>query len=167
MRDWCAGSRPVTASGGGNIQRSTMTSVVLLATVASVFVAARSAPARAALEASQAAMVSPNPSSNENELTSVSADSPTDAWAVGTYLYDTRGIHGTLTLHWDGTSWSKVRSPSPSGFNNNALYAVSASSATDVWAVGYYTSDETGFDKTLTLHWDGRRWSQVKSPNGD
>ena len=102
-------------------------------------------------------MVSPNPSSNENELTSVSADSPTDAWAVGTYLYDTRGIHGTLTLHWDGTSWSKVKSPNPS--SNNRLDGVSAKSATDAWAAG------TTNRHTMILHWDGSRWSQVRSPN--
>jgi hypothetical protein len=46
---------------------------------------------------------SPNPSSDD-QLTSVSADSATDAWAVG---YDAGTTTRTLILHWNGTAWSK------------------------------------------------------------
>src|ERR1700690_3276681 len=56
-------------------------------------------------------------------LTGVSADSASDAWAVGV------GVSGGLTLHWDGTSWTPVPSPSPS--STTELDAVSALSPSD------------------------------------
>ena len=66
-----------------------------------------------------------------------------------------------MTLHWDGTSWSLIPSPDPGGGDAGAsqLFAVSAVSPTDVWAVGLYTGD-IAID-TLILHWDGTAWSQV------
>src|SRR5450755_226949 len=45
-------------------------------------------------------------------LASVSAISPADAWAAGSYLTDARR-QKTLILHWDGTRWSRVPSPDP------------------------------------------------------
>ena len=36
----------------------------------------------------------------------MSADSATDAWAVGSVI--TVGGNRTLILHWDGTAWSKA-----------------------------------------------------------
>lgn len=85
-------------------------------------------------------------------LEAVSADSPGDAWAVGT-VGD--GGH-TLILHWDGTSWARVPAPSPA---MPFLRAVSADSATDAWAVGY--EDTTGSQQALMLHWNGTAWSSV------
>jgi hypothetical protein len=41
-----------------------------------------------------------------NALTSVSADSASDAWAVGSYVSNTTGVRDTLILHWNGTAWS-------------------------------------------------------------
>src|SRR5205823_1453273 len=41
----------------------------------------------------------------------------------------------TLVLHWDGTAWSKVKSPNPS--TDNSLTAVSARASSDAWAIGY------------------------------
>jgi hypothetical protein len=64
-----------------------------------------------------------------------------------------------LIEHWDDAAWSLVSMPdvdSPS-----ALYAVSASSGSDVWAVG------SAGNNTLIEHWDGSAWSRVPSPNGD
>src|SRR5207244_3869919 len=76
-----------------------------------------------------------------------------DVWAVGEYS------GGTLTMHWDGSAWSVVPSPSI-GTDRNLLTGVSGS-GNDVWAVGYYTF----FGQTLTLHWNGNAWSLVPSPN--
>lgn len=44
-----------------------------------------------------------------------------------------------------------------------AAYAVSAS---DVWAVGQVGSAGGDVSRTLTMHWDGTKWSLVPSPNG-
>lgn len=47
---------------------------------------------------------------------------------------------------------------------SNSLYGVSATSASDAWAVGYYDIS-TNQDRSLVLHWDGSAWTQVPSPN--
>lgn len=59
------------------------------------------------------------------------------------------------------TGWSIV--PSPNITTSNPLYAVSAFSPNDIWAVGAYY-DGYKF-QTLTLHWDGTAWSVIPSPN--
>jgi hypothetical protein len=40
-----------------------------------------------------------------------------------------------------------------------SLYSVSAVSGRNAWAVGRHGDD------TAILHWDGKRWSRVTSPN--
>lgn len=45
--------------------------------------------------------------------------------------------------------------------NNNFLFAVSALSSNDVWAVGSYTLS----GRTLVEHWNGTAWSVVSSPS--
>jgi hypothetical protein len=104
---------------------------------------------------------SPNPSATYNALDGVAATSSTDAWAVGEYE-TTTGAVDNLILHWNGTTWSQVKSPNPSTLSNR-LYAVSATSSTDAWAVGDYEPG-TGSDATQILHWNGTKWSKVKSP---
>lgn len=60
-------------------------------------------------------------------------------------------------------TWSIVSSPN-AGSSNNALYAVSAVSAGNVWAVGWYL-DSNNDSLTLIEHWDGSSWNVVSSPN--
>ncbi len=100
-------------------------------------------------------VTSPNPSSQTNSLTGVTATSATGVWAVG---YDTNssGIWQTLTEQWDGTRWSVVKSPSP-GSQINYFSSVAARSTTDAWVVGYADN------QTLIEHWNGTQWSVVKS----
>ena len=50
-------------------------------------------------------------SGRSGNLQGVSADSATDAWAVGDPFDPTTGSIETLALHWNGTKWSKVASP--------------------------------------------------------
>jgi len=40
---------------------------------------------------------------------------------------------------------------------------VSAVSATDAWAAGYYTKS-TGVAEPLILHWNGTAWKKVTTP---
>ena len=105
---------------------------------------------------------SPNQGTADNRLGGITAVSANDVWAVGQY-YVVDGSGRTLVTHWDGTQWSVVPSPNP-GANQNSLFDVSAASANDTWAVGYYT---VGFTETRTLvmHWDGAQWGVVPSPN--
>jgi hypothetical protein len=107
---------------------------------------------------------SPSPAF-DSTLHSVVALAPNNVWAVGSTNV---GPTQTLIEHFDGTSWSVVSSPNVGGGvsnSNNALTGIAAVSANDIWAVGISTDPSTGFNRTLTEHWDGTNWSVVSSPN--
>ena len=107
---------------------------------------------------------SPNTNNRLNELNGAVAISPSNAWAVGRASSGNALDQTTLTLHWDGTSWQIVPSPSPGTQGLNVLYAVAANTANDVWAAGSFTN--TGeFAQTLVIHWDGTSWSVIPSAN--
>jgi hypothetical protein len=91
-----------------------------------------------------------------NVLTSVDAISANDIWAVGYSMQQNAPASQTqtLTIHWNGSSWSVV----PSGFFNR-LSSVSVVSSNDVWAVG---SNELYM---ISLHWNGSFWSEVLLPD--
>ena len=95
-------------------------------------------------------------------LTSVSADSASDAWAVGSYVNNTTGVRDTLIMHWNGTAWSRAASPSP-GTRFNVLNGVSAAGTRNAGAVGFYRNQAAGA-LPLILHWNGTAWTQVTAP---
>lgn len=108
-------------------------------------------------------MSSLNPGSNGNYLYAITATSATDVWAVG--MYANSSAEAPLVEHWDGTSWSVVSAPSPAGsVSVIELNAISATSATDIWAAGEYQASSSGGEDTLTEHWNGSAWSVVSSP---
>jgi hypothetical protein len=116
-------------------------------------------------------VASPNPAgtatANLNVLDSVAAISRHNVWAVGYDASVTNGPRNTIIEHWNGTRWKHVPSPSPgdpNGTLGSILDGVSASSASNVWAVGEYESTGTGV-LTLTARWNGTAWEQVPSPN--
>jgi len=84
----------------------------------------------------------------DDSLYAVTATRADDVWAVGA-----ASPEGTLTLHWDGTSWSVI--PSAHGGSDSYLGDVTAISATNVWAVG-----------NAIEHWDGRQWTQTATIRG-
>jgi hypothetical protein len=61
--------------------------------------------------------------------------------------------------------WTLINSPNANN-QANELHGVAAAAENDAWAVGTVYADNT-FTKSRTLieHWDGTRWSVVKSPN--
>lgn len=89
--------------------------------------------------------------------------STSDAWSVG--YYGSGGGSLSLTEHWNGSKWSIVPSPNLGKGPSSILYAVSAVSSNDVWAVGTYNGGKPLGQYTLTEHWDGTRWHIVPSPN--
>ncbi len=111
-----------------------------------------------------AQLPSPNPggSTRHNLLQGVTAISASNAWAVGDYSNGT--AYQTLIARWNGTTWKRVPSPNPGGSTrHNQLLGVTAISASNAWAVGYY---DTGTShQTLIAHWNGTTWTQVPSPN--
>lgn len=105
-------------------------------------------------------VASPNVAGNSCVLNAIAAVAPNDIWAVG-YSTDSDFHDQSLTMHWDGTTWSIVPSPA---VGNDILYAVAAIASNDVWATGR-TKVGYGHGRTLTLHWDGLNWMVVPSPN--
>ena len=87
-----------------------------------------------------------------------------NVWAVGNSLDDSGVVFSNLVEHWDGTSWQIVPSPNVD-LRSNLLYAVSAVSPNDLWAVGYTdTSSGPHHLLPLALHWDGTAWAVVPTP---
>src|SRR5262249_53857261 len=61
-------------------------------------------------------------------------------------------------------NWEVVASPS-GGRQANSLSSVAAVADNDVWAVGWAFNQSLFAYRTLTEHWNGTRWSVVRSPN--
>lgn len=109
---------------------------------------------------------SPNPggaAGAPHSLYAVAAVSTNDVWAVGSDL-NASNVTQTLILHWNGASWSVMKSPNVGPFANELL-AVTAVSTSDVWAVGDYLSVKANTLQTLIEHWNGQKWSVVSSPD--
>jgi hypothetical protein len=106
--------------------------------------------------------IGPAGARESDELFGVSAGPSGNVWAVGVTLPPGRPAR-TLVERWQGRTWRTVPSPDrpPGGSFLNAVVALSAS---DVWAVGL-SRFPGGPARTLVLHWDGRRWAIIASPN--
>jgi hypothetical protein len=93
----------------------------------------------------------------------MSAITPDDAWAVGTYLGGSDAQ--TLIEHWDGVAWSVVPSP-----GIGELWDVAAVAPDDVWAAGKTVLRGAGpkgrdLVRPLIEHWDGVGWAVVPTPD--
>lgn len=103
----------------------------------------------------------PNPAADQDGavLTSISARSASDIWAVGRQV-DQAGDVMPLVEHWNGTQWTLVSAPA--GNQRSGLFSISADAAGDAWAVGAQTLPGTANAAgVLVEHWDGSRWSVV------
>jgi hypothetical protein len=97
------------------------------------------------------------PTGNNTLLIGASARTSTDAWAVGEqFAAAGQAPAPPVSYHWNGTAWSLVATPSLGV--SAALQGVSASTATDAWAVGFSVLGRHD-DSTLTEHWNGTAWS--------
>jgi len=97
------------------------------------------------------------------EFLGAAALSRDDIWAVG----DASPAHAptqALIDHWNGSRWRYVPGPPKNAYS---LDGVAALSAHDVWAVGETgVSTATGGGlRTVTIHWNGKAWKRVPSPN--
>jgi hypothetical protein len=91
-------------------------------------------------------VASPNPStaaSASNQLRSVVALASNDVWALGMYENEQTNFHQhrTLALHWDGSSWSLVDSPTPGRTGQLTTAAAVPSGVTpgQLFAGGYFS----------------------------
>jgi hypothetical protein len=94
----------------------------------------------------------PSPNSGAtSSLSSVSADSATDAWTVGSYL-SSADRYEPYSLHYNGSTWSTESSPD-AGTADLLAGAAAISGGADVWAAGY--SQTSGSDNPLVLETPG------------
>ena len=99
--------------------------------------------------------------SQNNFLNAVTCTSPSNCWAVGSY--NSNFAEQTLIERWDGSAWTVVTSANTLLTQNNILLGVTCASASDCWAVGYYSGALA--DQTLVERWNGTSWTVVTSPN--
>jgi len=102
----------------------------------------------------------PNVGTGDNVLTGISAVSNNDVWATGYYVENTQ--YKTLTLHYNGTTWSHV--PSSNGADGtNILMGIDASSPTNAWAVGFEDRAALHHYVASTQQWNGSSWTAFPS----
>ncbi len=120
--------------------------------------------AQASLCPSQTFSQYPNPNPGISpSLRAITAISATDVWAVGSYSSTVNTPYQTLIEQWNGSSWAVISSPN-NGVSYNSLAAISAVSATDIWAAGSYYDIPSGRSLPLFEHWNGSTWSLVPGP---
>jgi hypothetical protein len=105
-------------------------------------------------------------------LWGVSATGPDDVWAAGVVATSSRW-GDLLVMHWDGTSWKRVRflplqptsqhvEPGWTTVTAAVLDDVLALAADDVWVVG-----RDAHDAPFGAHWDGKTWRLSPIPHGE
>jgi hypothetical protein len=104
------------------------------------------------------------PNATNRHLVGVSCTSARACIAVGAYQTSTNASL-PLAERWNGTRWSILSAPHPSGAWGSWLNSVSCSSSRACTAVGDYRTSQSG-QPTLTLaeRWDGRSWSIQPTP---
>ncbi|WP_377267863.1 hypothetical protein [Peterkaempfera sp. SMS 1(5)a] len=93
-------------------------------------------------------------------LNGVTALAPDDVWAVG----QTEDTLQPVVMHYDGTSWRHVPTPSYGGVQGELLRVTARGG--ELWAVGSLKRDVDGAIEGLVLRLDGTMWRQVPLPPG-
>lgn len=110
-----------------------------------------------------------------NDLNAVRCTSPSDCWAAGTdgVVGETSatGLFLNDVLHWNGKKWSTQAVPNPGGTtmgSSSAISGLSCTSVSNCWAVGAYGQESLpGYSLNEALHWNGRKWFRITTPNPD
>ena len=100
------------------------------------------------------------------EFNGAAAVSPNDIWAFGdAELQGSTYAAHAIVDHWNGHAWRMV--PSPPTRDYSRLLGATALSSTNVWAVGVVGVDSGNrvAERTLAVHWNGKVWKRVPSPN--
>jgi hypothetical protein len=113
----------------------------------------------------------PNPAGTStgraNALASVRCTAPTDCWAAGTDGKTMIKIKlRNQMLHWNGQKWAKVALPNPVSKGQqfiNELDTLACTAKDNCWVVGAVLGQ--GFLHNEALHWTGKKWTVVKTPN--
>lgn len=106
-------------------------------------------------------VATPSPAgATDSYLYNVSCLDASSCWAAG--MYTVGAAHRTLLEHWNGTTWTIVPSPTPSGTSYSALTEAACISAASCVAVGF--AEKGGVNSALAERWNGRAWSLVSAP---
>jgi DNA-binding beta-propeller fold protein YncE len=109
---------------------------------------------------------SPNPAGAlESRLRGVDCTSASSCTAVG-YYKTASEAYSPFSMRWNGSVWTIVSTPKPSGFSRVYLLDVACPKSTDCWAVGksaYKASEEAEGKASAALfqRWDGTKWTLV------
>jgi hypothetical protein len=103
-------------------------------------------------------------SSRDTRLHALAATGPSDVWAVGTKTQLAGYTSHGLFEHWNGHGWREVPQAADEPANS-VLVSVAADSASDAWAVGYYTTSGSLLLPVIE-HWNGVSWSVVTGAFG-
>jgi hypothetical protein len=80
-----------------------------------------------------------------------------DVWIAGGQL------KSAYYVHWNGKKWSRVEAPA-SGRKQHYIQSLTALGPKNVWAAGYQLASSGGTTQPLIQHWNGKKWSMVKTP---
>jgi len=83
--------------------------------------------------------------------------SPTLAWAVGNESNNGGSPFQQVIEQWDGTKWRLFPNPKFPPNSQADLFAITSTSANDIWAAGNLVQDSLSFN--LFEHWDGTAWT--------
>lgn len=171
IEHWNGTSWTIVSDPGGSLNDSTLNSVVALspsnAWAVGEYFGGTAGGFGTLIEhwdgTSWSIVSSPNASTADNDLTSLTAVGPNDIWAVGYQDSPTSSLPMSLTEHWDGTSWTVVPGFTD-GTNNLALQSDSAvPGSQQILAVGHeFVGANT---VTLALRWNGTGWTRVSTSN--
>jgi hypothetical protein len=103
-----------------------------------------------------------------SQLSNVTAISPHNVWAVGSVTPKIGGPAGagqrTLALHWNGTAWSRVSTPTPSKIHGGGdLVSITATSTGSIWALGRYDTKDN--QRSYLLHRHMGAWRRIDIAN--
>ena len=105
-------------------------------------------------------LATPSPPHEQANLDGIEMTSASDGFAVGSVFDPAQNAAHALALRWDGSTWVRTALPFPGGGAFTGLRAVSASSPTNVWAVG------RALGREVVLRWDGASWTSMPVPTG-
>ena len=101
----------------------------------------------------------------DDSLTKLAVIGSNDIWAIGGVFSNYQPSFGQpLVEHWDGSSWTVV--PTPVIGIRSRFQGIAGTSASDVWAVGYFDTNESD-GHSLIEHWDGSSWSVVPASSSN
>jgi hypothetical protein len=94
-------------------------------------------------------VTSPSPGTGADLTGVTTSNASNDVWAVGDYIPAGSSVAQTLTLNWNGTTWSTVASPDGSTGASVLLSVATTPGASIVQAVGFTGSSQA--DNPLSL----------------